>query len=143
MVTQMGITYAEIELVRTADQILVQEGYLTADQVRRLKVMALVDSGASLLTITPALRDVLSLRTVDYMEAELADGSIIQADVVGPVEVRFANRQAIVSALVLPGAADVLLGAIPMQILDVLVDPKRERLIVNPDSPEMARMLLK
>jgi len=38
---------------------------------------------------------------------------------------------------------DVLLGAIPMQSMDVMIDPKREQLIVNPDSPDRAYMLLK
>lgn len=73
----------------------------------------------------------------------MADGSIIQAEVVGPVEVRFANRRTVVNALVVTAETDVLLGAIPMQGMDVWVDPKRERLVVNPDSPDTARMLLK
>ena len=45
--------------------------------------------------------------------------------------------------MVLPDDGEVLLGAIPMQGMDVLMDPKRERLIVNPESPDVALMLLK
>lgn len=139
----MGITYAEIELIRSDDLALLDEGYIQEDQIRRSTVRALVDSGASMLTIPESIKTQLNLRKVDDQQAELADGSIINVEVVGPVEVRFENRIAIVSALVIPGEAEVLLGAIPMQAMDVLIDPKQERLIVNPKSPDTARMLLK
>jgi clan AA aspartic protease len=143
METAMGITYAEIELVRSADRVLAEEGYIPEDQIRRLKVLALVDSGASMMAVTESISQILALRKIREMQAELADGSVIQLDVVGPVEVRFQNRTVNVDAMVVPDSSDVLLGAIPMQGMDVLVDPKRERLIVNPESPDIARMLLK
>jgi clan AA aspartic protease len=143
MDTVMGITYAEIELTRWDDLALVREGYRRADQVRRMKMLALVDSGSSMMAITESVKNLLSLSKVDDMQAELADGSVVQLEVVGPIEVRFQNRKTIVNAMVVPDSSDVLLGAIPMQGMDVLVDPKRERLIVNPESPDIARMLLK
>lgn len=139
----MGITYAEIELVRGDDLALLREGYITEEQVRQVKILALVDSGASMLAVTESVRSLLNLRKIDQMQAELADGSITTLEIVGPVEVRFQNRKTIVNAMVLPDEGEVLLGAIPMQGMDVLIDPKRERLMVNPDSPDIARMLLK
>jgi clan AA aspartic protease len=139
----MGITYAEVELIRSADLVLAEEGYISEDQIRRLKVLALVDSGASMMAVTESISQLLALRKIREMQAELADGSVIQLDVVGPLEVRFQNRSVNVDAMVVPDNSDVLLGAIPMQGMDVLVDLKRERLIVNPESPDMARMLLK
>ncbi len=139
----MGITYAEIELVRVADQILVQEGYLTADQIRRVQVTALVDSGSSMLVVPRSLAKLLNLRGLDTVQTELADGSILQADVVGPVEVRFQNRKTVVGAVVVEAETEVLLGAIPMQGMDVMVDPKREQLLVNPESPDQPRLLMK
>jgi len=139
----MGITYAEIELIRSDDLALLRAGYIQEEQINRIKVTALVDSGASMLTIPESIKNQLNLPKVDDQQAELADGSIINVEVVGPVEIRFENRMAIVSALVIPGEAEVLLGAIPMQAMDVLIDPKQERLIVNPKSPDTARMLLK
>lgn len=62
---------------------------------------------------------------------------------VGPVEVRFENRSTIVKAIVLPGVEDVLLGAIPLEGLDVFIDPVRERLVVNPMSPGIATSQVK
>ena len=139
----MGITYAEIELIREADLILVEEGFLQADQVRKLKVLALVDTDASMLAITRSACEILALRQRGQTQAELAAGSVVMLDVVGPIEVRFQNRRTSVEAIVIPDEGDVLLGAIPLEGLDVLVDPKNQQLIVNPESPDVAHMLLK
>jgi clan AA aspartic protease len=139
----MGITYAEVELTRWDDLVLVREGYRQKDQVRRMKMLALVDTGSSMMAITESVKTLLSLAKLDEMQAELADGSVVQLEVVGPIEVKFQNRKTVVNAMVVPDSSEVLLGAIPMQGMDVLVDPKREQLIVNPESPDMARMLLK
>jgi clan AA aspartic protease len=139
----MGITYAEIELISSDDVALHRRGYIPEDQIKSIKVKALVDSGASLLMITESIKNQLNLLKIDEQQAELADGSVINVEVVGPVEIRFENRKAIVSAMVLPGEVEVLLGAIPMQAMDVLIDIKQERLIVNPKSPDIARMFLK
>jgi clan AA aspartic protease len=139
----MGITYAEIELTRGDDLALFREGYIPENRVRRMLVRALVDSGASMLSITPAIRDYLDLLKVDEQQAELADGSVAQFDGVGPIELRFENRKTVEYAIVGTNSPDVLLGAHPMNDLDVLVDPKREMLIVNPKSPDIARKFLK
>lgn len=142
MGANMGLVYAEIELVRGADVILAQEGFLEPDRIRRCTVQALVDSGATMLAIPDLIRMQLELRKISEIEADLADGSSVNLDVVGPIEVRFQNRRTFVDAIVTPNSAQVLLGAIPMEGMDVLVDPTRRRLIVNPDSPEVAKMML-
>jgi clan AA aspartic protease len=139
----MGLTYTEVELLRADDLALERAGYLSADQVNRIRVLTLVDSGADLLTLSRSLSQRLKLAKVDEVDAELANGDVMRADVVGPVEVRFQNRKTVVNAIVVEADTDVLLGAIPMQGMDVMVDPKREQLILNPDSPDKARMLLK
>lgn len=135
--------YAEIELVRGDDLILCQEGYLQEDQVRKIRIQALVQRHSSMLVIPESIQHILDLRKLDERQVELAGGAIALLDVVGPVEVRFENRQTFVEAMVLPDGKEVLLGAIPLLSMDVLIDPKRERLIVNPESPDVARMLLK
>jgi clan AA aspartic protease len=139
---EMGLVYATIELIRGDDLALVRAGYISEEQIHRVTVSAMVDSGATMLTIPKFISDQLRLSKVGELEAELADGSSIPLEVVGPVEVRFQNRRTSVEALVVPNRTTVLLGAIPMEGMDVLIDPKRERLIVNPESPDVAKMLL-
>jgi hypothetical protein len=71
---------------------------------------------------------------------KLADESIVEVDVVGPVEVCFETRATTVRALVIPDAEEVLLGAIPLEGLDVIIDPLRERLLVNPPETTNAKV---
>jgi hypothetical protein len=48
-----------------------------------------------------------------------------------------------VRAIVLPGDAEILLGAIPMEDMDVLIDPRQQKLVVNPKHPYVATKHLK
>jgi clan AA aspartic protease len=139
----MGLVYADIELVSIDDLVLHRRGYLPEEKIKRTTVKAWVDSGAYMLAINEHLKAQLDLPVMDHQEAELADGSHQTFEVVGPVDVRFANRSTTVRALVLPGNAEVLLGSIPMEDMDVLIDPKQQRLIVNPENPYMAKKHLK
>jgi clan AA aspartic protease len=139
----MGLVYADIQLANAGEIYMAQLGYIQQGAVKRAEAHALVDTGAYMLAINEVLRSQLNLLKVGEQLAELADGTQIHLDVVGPVEVRFENRHTNVNAMVLPGESEVLLGSIPMEDLDVLVDPKRQQLIVNPKSPEIARKSLK
>ena len=69
--------------------------------------------------------------------------SKIKLDIVGPVDLRFENRATTCRAMVLPGDSEILLGSIPMEDMDLLIDPKRQRLIVNPETPYLAKKPLK
>jgi len=128
----MGLVYAEIELVRGADIVLAQEGFIESEQIWRCTVQALVDSGATMLAVPKIVRSQLDLRKTREIEADLANGSSVSLDVVRPVEVRFQNRRTFVEAIVTPNSTTVLLEAIPMEGIDVLIDPTHQRLIVNP-----------
>lgn len=79
----------------------------------------------------------------DLVLFRMADDSERKGEVVGPVEVRFENRSTTVRAVVLPGTEEPLLGSIPLEDLDVVIDPKEQRLIVNPKSPYIATKHLK
>lgn len=138
----MGITFADIQLTSSEDLLLLRKGYIQKQDVRTSRVKALVDTGASMLTIPKSVQKQLGLPKVDEQNVELGNGSIITVDVVGPVEIRFENRVTIATAVVLPDEIEVLLGAIPLQAMDVLIDVRRERLIVNPQSPDKARLYL-
>lgn len=139
----MGLVYAEIELISGDDLVLHRRGFLPQEQIKRLKVNALVDSGAYMLVINQHIKEQLDLPVLDEQTARLADESEIRVEVVGPVEIRFENRRATVDAMVFSGDAEVLLGAIPMEDMDVLIDPKQRRLIVNPENPYIARKSVK
>lgn len=139
----MGLVYAEIELTNSDDIALHRRGFLEEEKIKRLKLSALVDSGAYMLVITDEIRQQLELPLIQEQVFRLADDSTIRGEVVGPVEISFENRSTTTRAVVLPGAKEALLGSIPLEDLDVVIDPKRQRLIVNPESPDIAMKPLK
>jgi clan AA aspartic protease len=137
----MGYVYAEIELTNEEDVAVHRRGYLPDDEIRRVTTKALVDSGAYDLIINQEIQDRLNLPVLGKRPIRLADETIIEVDIVGPVEVRFETRATSVRALVLPDTEEVLLGAIPLEGLDVIIDPLRERLLINP--PETTKAYIK
>ena len=92
----MGFTYANIELVNEDDRALVRRKLLSESKVRKTKVKALVDSGATSLAINEHIQKKLNLPLFRTGTAELADGSKIPVQVVGPVSVIFKNRATVV-----------------------------------------------
>jgi clan AA aspartic protease len=139
----MGLVYADLELISGEDLVLHRRGYIKEGEIKRMRVSALVDSGAYMLSINETIKEQLDLPVIEKQIAKLADESEIKVEIVGPVEIRFENRRANVDAMVLPGDAEILLGAIPMEDMDVLIDPKQQKLIVNPEHPYIAQKHLK
>ena len=139
----MGLVYADIELISSDDLALFRHGFLPEDQIKHMTVSALVDSGAYMLAINDRIKEQLDLPVIEEQTVRLADETEIKVKVVGPVEVRFENRSTTVRAVVLPGNGEPLLGVIPIEDLDVVIDPKQQRLIVNPESPYIARKQMK
>ena len=137
----MGYVYAEIELTNEGDVTLSEYGVLPENEIRRITTRALVDSGAYDLIINEEVQDQLKLRVLGKRTIKLADETPLEVDIVGPVEVRFEDRTTSVRALVLPDTEEVLLGAIPLEGLDVIIDPLRERLLVNP--PETTKSYIR
>jgi clan AA aspartic protease len=138
----MGFIYAEIKLVNGDDLSLMRRNIIGEEEVKHLNATMLVDSGAFMLCINEAIQSVLQLSFIEKRRYSLADGVSADYDVVGPVTVKFQNRNASCNAIILPGDAEPLLGAIPMEEMDVLIHPQRQELIVNPKHPEGACLRL-
>lgn len=139
----MGLVYAEIELINGEDIGLARRHYIGEEEIKRMHVTALVDTGSYMLAINESVQEQLQIPIVETRKAQLANGSIIDCNVVSPVEIRFKNRRSNCSAMVLPGDSEILLGAIPLEDMDVLIHPLRQELIVNPDHPYFAQMKMK
>jgi clan AA aspartic protease len=139
----MGLIYAEITLQNSFDATAVHRGILANEAVKTLSVSALVDTGAITLIINDEIAKQLNLEVKDKVDVELADGTKGKNDLVGPVDIRFRNRVTSCLALVLPNATEVLLGAIPLEGMDVIIDPKLQQLTVHPDRPFHAGMKVK
>ena len=88
------------------------------------------------MCIPEIVRAELQLETMDIRKVELADGTVREVEFVSPLGVRFDNRYTVAPAAVI--GTEVLLGAILMQDLDVIIDPKTEQLRLPPDRPNFA-----
>lgn len=139
----MGLVHATINIINSRDLWRYEEGLIQEDQIRHMDVEFLVDTGAYMMAINETIVKQLGLPVIETRPAELANGEIIECDVVGPIEVRYANRRSTQCAMVLPGDAEPLLGAIPMEDMDLVVELRTQRLIVNPQHPLAPQMSLK
>ncbi|MBM3836106.1 MAG: clan AA aspartic protease [Verrucomicrobia bacterium] len=139
----MGLIRAKIEVVNSDDVALHRRGYLRKEEIRKMEINALVDTGAYMMAINETIQTQLGLAKLGEELFENADGSKQSFEIVGPVDIHFENRRTVCRALKLPGNAEPLLGSIPLEDMDVLIDPKQQRLIVNPLHPYIPEKPLK
>lgn len=126
----MGLVHAEIGL---RNPRLEDKNYIIQN--------CLVDSGALHLCIPKHIQIQLQLDEFDRKEVTLADGRRELVPYVGPIEVSFKNRKGFTGALVL--GDEVLLGAIPMEDMDLVIIPSRRELDVNPQNPNISASMAK
>ena len=110
-------------------------------ELASVSVDALADTGSVFLIIPEHLMLQLALESNSSKEVTLADDSKKMVPYAGPVEVRFKNRVAYVGAIVM--GEQVLLGAIPMEDMDLVVMPQMRRVDINPLNPNYAAALAK
>jgi len=126
----MGLVNARIKLINARRPSL-----------KAVEVEALADSGAVHLCIPEHVRFQLKLDKLDSKEVTLADGSKKLVPYVGPLEIRFKNRVGFAGALVM--GDQVLLGAIPMEDMDLVILPRERRIDINPENPNVAASIAK
>ena len=126
----MGLIYGTVQLSNPS-----------SPELQGLEVRALADSGAVHLCIPEHVAIQLQLRELEQREVILADGHRRTVPYMGPIEVRFANRRCFTGAMVLGN--EVLLGAIPMEDMDLVLRPQLQSITVNPESPNSPLSLAK
>lgn len=126
----MGHVFAEIGLSNPRDLNL-----------ETVKVKALADTGALMLCIPEHIALQLKLETETLREVSVADGRKMNVPYVGPIKVSFGKRFCYVGGLVL--GDEVLLGAVPMEDMDLVVNPGKREITVDPISPNIPHARVK
>ncbi len=139
----MGMIYADIELINYLDVVDAHKYRISEDEIKRMNVNILVDTGSVQLCINENIQEILELPLIEQRRSGLTNGMREIYPVVGPVLIKFKNRTSLTSAIVLPGDCEPLLGAIPMEEMDVIIHPLTQTLDVHPDHPDMATLSLK
>ena len=129
----MSLVYTEITLKNAEDLMAVRRGYIKETEVRQITVQAMVDTGAWTLVINEETRIKLGLNVTGKEPGTLADGSRTLYDMAGPIDLIWKDRRVLLEAIVVPGANVILLGAIPLEAMDLIVNPKRELVVAQGD----------
>ena len=124
----MGIIYQHIRLANFG-----------RDDIEEIDANALVDSGAAELCIPQHIANQLRLKQLEEREVRIANGDRVLVPYVGGVRVEVFGRQTVTSAVVI--GDQVLLGAIPMEAMDLVIHPRSLTLMPNPDSPNVPASL--
>ena len=109
--------------------------------MKPIPVKALVDTGAMTICIPEHIAVQLKLAEIEKREITTADGTSHLVPYVGPIQIKFENRTCFTGALVL--GKSVLMGAVPMEDMDLVVAPSGRTITVNPESPNIPSALVK
>jgi clan AA aspartic protease len=127
MENEMGKVTEEITLVNAGDKVRVEAGVLK--EARKVTVEAVVDTGASTLIISENVRQKLGLAVEGKRRTHFANGMETECSLTEPVQIHWKDRLTFCPAVVIPDAKSTLLGAIPLEGMDLLVDPVNQRLV--------------
>jgi clan AA aspartic protease len=126
----MGYVYADISIKNPKNK-----------KIKPISIKALVDTGAMTLCIPEHISLQLGLEPIEKREVTTADGKSHIVPYVGPVQINFGNRTCFTGALVLGDS--VLMGAVPMEDMDLVINPSTQKVCVNPASPNIPSALVK
>ncbi|MBI2441158.1 MAG: clan AA aspartic protease [Lentisphaerae bacterium] len=110
-------------------------------KLKPLTVQALVDTGAMTICIPEHVAVQLQLAEIEKREVTTADDRSHVVPYVGPIQIRFQNRTCFTGALVI--GESILLGAVPMEDMDLVIAPSGRTITVNPKSPNIPSALVK
>ena len=133
----MGKTVNRIRITNNTDLANARSGLIAADAVRTLELDALVDTGATELAVPLEATRALGLQFEGHREVREAATRTVRLPRVTGVRLEILGRDMTCDALVLPDGTMPLLGQIALEGLDLIVDPQRREVRVNPRSPDV------
>lgn len=128
----MGRVLTEVTIENLKDLWDAERGMVAADQVRRITVPdALVDTAASLLSLPTRMIQLLGLTKVAEKQVKTSLGTGT-ASVYAAVRLTIQDRFCTTDVMEVPDEVPVLVGQLPLENLDFVIDPRSHRLIGNP-----------
>ena len=125
----MGHVFAEVTLKNVYDTAYARNGYIKEEEIRSLTVTAMVDTGASTLFISEGMRLKLGLKIMGKTSIHIANGTWVACQVTEPVELIWKDRFSPFSAVIIPGSDVTLLGVVPLEALDLMVNPVTQEVV--------------
>jgi predicted aspartyl protease len=129
----MGIVLVSARIENYDDVKSAEKGLIPDAQVRRIEVNdARVDTGATYVSMPMRLINQLGLRRLKTVEAKTVAG-LVSFGIFEPVKLTIQDRDCEVRVAEVAENCPVLIGYIPLELLDFVVDNKNQRLIGNPE----------
>jgi clan AA aspartic protease len=136
----MGEVKATLTLLNTVDVGMAKRGFMKEEEVRQATVTAIADTGSTFLVINEELRTQLGLQITRSGSLGLAGGKRTVCSYTELVTIRWQNRETACYATVLPDGKEILLGVLPLEGMDLLVNPV-EQCLQGAHGDEMVFML--
>src|SRR5271157_3232810 len=127
----MGKVIVQVKVTNHAD-LVVRDLKLSERPPRTVETEALVDSGATRLYLKPSVIQALGLRPTDKIQSRTTDGTCWR-QVYEPVRLEIMGRHGEFNVVDMDEDVPNLVGQIPLEYLDFVLDPKRQRLVPNPE----------
>lgn len=118
----MGRFSVEVELSNYDDLVRARAGDISPEEVRRLRIRGVVDSGATRLVLPRKAVDALGVLKSGDVGVRYADGRLSQRELAGGVQLEWEGRKSVFDAVVEPDRDAALIGAIVLEALDLIVD---------------------
>ena len=128
----MGKIVETIKIVNIEDEALAKRGIITPDQIRSIETEVLIDTGATFLCLRKSLIEELQLTPGEQKTVRTSNGAVNRT-FYSPVKIYLRDRYAVVYVSELPEDCPNLLGQIPLQSMDWVIDTRNEKLIGNPE----------
>ena len=127
-----------VEKIRVAnwDDIAMAAAGARKAAPRSIRAEALIDTGTGLFYLKTTLIKKLGLRQIDTVRSRTMSNLLEERRVCSPVELRIAGRTGIFRVIEVPDALPNLIGQIPLEELDLVVDSRKRKVIPNPEHPE-------
>jgi len=125
----MGYVNTQITLKNFRDVFNAKKGTLPKDKIRQTTIDVMVDTGASTLVINEKIFQQLGLDDIDEREITLANDAKETCKVTEPLVIKWEDRAVVMSALVIEDAPDFLLGVLPLEGMDLIIDTVNQKLV--------------
>lgn len=131
-IVTMGKVLVPAKIENLGDQYAALKATIPADQIRFVEVSdALVDTGATMLSMPRRLIQQLGLQRHRTRTARTSAGTV-SFGIYEPVRLTVQGRDCVIEVAEIPDECPVLIGQVPLEMLDFVVDPIGQKLIGNP-----------
>jgi clan AA aspartic protease len=132
----MGLVMTKVKLTNFTDMQMADRGLIPRESVRQVEIDALADTGAIAMAIPADVAEKLGASVVRHDTVRVAGGRVLPVDYVGALWIEVLGRGMSGDAIVLPRGTTPLLGAVQLEMMDLVVVPSTREVITNPAHPD-------